>query len=189
MEKENILYILRNAIKAIKDNDVVLLKDLSNRTVHSSSIQQDENNITIAVLVYSLSKIFERSKYQQYKDWKIFYDTCLKSLNKAEESLARDKVEEYNSAIRNILFFVDKLDSKLKLYIQDVFYRSKINKASRLYEHGLSIGKTAELLGVNEWEIMDYVGKTGIADAKFSISKDALERLKIARSLFEKWNV
>ena len=62
--------------------------------------------------------------------------------------------------------------------------KARINKASRLYEHGISIGRTAELLGVTRFELMDYVGKTYIADVKENMTIGARERLMIARRLF-----
>jgi len=80
---------------------------------------------------------------------------------------------------------MNKLDSKLSVYVEEVFDKAKINKGSRLHEHGLSLGRTAKILGVSEWELMDYVGKTGIADVKLNLTKNIGERLKFARSLFK----
>ena len=77
-----------------------------------------------------------------------------------------------------------KLDPKLKIHIKEVFEKARINKASRLYEHGISAGRTADLLGISTWELMDYSGTTGLADK--GITKDVKERIKIARELF-KW--
>ena len=66
--------------------------------------------------------------------------------------------------IRNILKHIGRIDDKLKLYIDDVLDKAKIVKGSTLYEHGVSIGRAAELLGISQWELMSYVGKTKIID-------------------------
>ena len=50
-EKDNLIDILEKTKKAIKEEDVLLLKELSNRTIHTSSIYQDPDNIAIAVIV------------------------------------------------------------------------------------------------------------------------------------------
>ena len=55
--REIILGALKESTIALKNNDVKLLKDISNRTMHSSSIMQDEHSITFSVLLYSLFKI------------------------------------------------------------------------------------------------------------------------------------
>ena len=183
--KRDILDILKQAIKAIKESDVKTLRDLSNHTIHDSSIIQDKYSISIAVIIYSLSKIFERTSYREYKDWKIFYDNVLKCLKDAKDFLESDKIDKYEECTKNILRIINKLESKLKMFIKEVFEKSKINKGSRLYEHGLSISKAAELLNISQWELMDYAGSTGISDIGFSISKSVKERLKYARELFK----
>jgi len=160
--KQDILAILKQSIEAIKENNIVRLRDLSNQTIHDSSIFQDENSITIAILMYSLNKIFQRTSYQEYKDWKVFYQITLGSLEKAHEELNKNNMQNYQNEIKKILNIIDKLSSHLKKYVKEVFEESQIAKGSRLYEHGLSIGKTSELLGISKWELMDYSGKTGI---------------------------
>lgn len=182
--RKDILEILDKGYTAIKENDVKLLKDLSNYTLHDASIYQDEYSTTIAVMIYSLSKIFERSNFSKYKGWSLFYDTVTDNLKKAQESLSMNDIREYETSIKNIFDVIDKLDSKLRFYIKEVIEGAKINKASRVHEHGISIGRTAELLGVDEWDLMNYVGNTGIADVELSVTKTARDRLNLARRLF-----
>lgn len=183
--RDDILHILKESLDAIKVNDVKRLKDLSNMLVHSSSIMQDEDSIIINVLIYSLSKAFERSSYRQFKDWNIFVENCVDNLKKAHFGLLNNDLVNYRRSIKEILGIIDKLESKLKLYIKDVFHNAHIAKGSRLYEHGISVGRTAELLGVNQFELMDYIGKTGIADIKEGITLDVVKRLNVARGLFK----
>ena len=71
-EKEHVIKILEQAKQAIKKQDVIKLKDLSNKTIHSASIYQDPDNIAVAIILYSLSKIIERKTYRDYPGWKKF---------------------------------------------------------------------------------------------------------------------
>ena len=183
--RNDILSVLKESLEAINLNNIQTLKDLSNRLIHSSSIIQDEDSIIINVLVYSLSKAFERSNYRQFKDWNVFVKNCVDNLKKAHFSLLNNDLVNYRRHIKEILNIIDKLESKLKLYIKDVFHNAYIAKGSRLYEHGISVGRTAELLGINQFELMDYVGKTGIADIKEGVTLDVVKRLNIARGLFK----
>jgi hypothetical protein len=183
--KKDILQVLKESIESIKSNNLTNLKDLSNRLVHSSSIMQEEDSIIITVLIYSLSKAFERPNYAQFKDWNFFVETCTNNLKKAYDNLLNNKLDDYRKNIKDILQVIDKLESKLKIYIGDVFHNAFIVKGSRLYEHGISAGRTAELLGLNQFELMDYIGKTGIDDIKEGVTLSASKRLNIARSLFK----
>ena len=81
------------------------------------------------------------------------------------------------------IHLIGKIDEKLELYIEEVIEKSKIKKGSIIYEHGISVGKVAELLGLSTWELMNYIGKTTIADAgreRINVER----RLAFARELF-----
>lgn len=186
MEKEalhNILDIFLNVKKAILNNDILTLRNLSNRTIHSSSIYQDEYSISIAVIVYSLSKIFERADYKSMDSWGIFYKACLNFIDGCISSLKRNDLASFSNSLKNFVNAINKLDKKLRDYVKQVIEDSKINKASRLYEHGISIGRTAELVGISAFELSEYIGNTGIAE--HGISGKVIERLKFARGLFK----
>ena len=64
-EKENILRIFKETKEAIEQEDNIKLKELSDQTIHTASMSQDPDNIAVAVIIYSLSKIIEREEY----DW------------------------------------------------------------------------------------------------------------------------
>jgi len=64
IEKEHVIKVLENTKIALKKEDVIQLKELSNQTIHSASIDQTSESILLAVIVYSLGKIIERGKYK-----------------------------------------------------------------------------------------------------------------------------
>jgi hypothetical protein len=183
-EKDNLLNILSSVIKAIDEKDTLTIKEMSDRTVHSASIFQDTNSISIAVIVYSLAKIYERERYTEYKDWKGFEKLILVNLKKAFSNLNANRTEEFSQNLKLILDSIKKLSGHLKGYIEDVFRKARISKASRLYEHGISVERTAKLLGVTVFEMAEYSGKTGIADVDLSITMPEKDRIKIAINFF-----
>ena len=182
-EKENILDILIKTKKAIKEGDNLLMKELSNRTVHSASIYGDTDAIAVAVIIYMLSKIIERKKYQEYKEWPVFFQTCMNGLSIAITALKKDDMDKFSSSLKEIRKRIGKISGNLRHYIQDVFRNAEINKASRIYEHGISMQKTAELLGISVFELAEYAGSTGISDVDLSITKSISERIKIAEEI------
>lgn len=182
--KKEVIEILKSSLEAIKEDDVKTLRDLSNRIINSSSITQDEDVITMAVMMYSLSKIFERSDYRKYSGWSLFSETTINSLKGALFALENNNMINFEKNIKGILDIIDKLDNKLRNYIKDVIHSSQIARGSRLHEHGISLGRTAELLGINKWELTEYVSKTGIAEIKEGLTLNVEKRLRIARRLF-----
>src|SRR3989344_752500 len=182
--KGEIVDVLKNSLDAIRDDNIKKLRDLSNKIINSSSLFQDEDIITVAVMTYSLSKIYERSDYRKYPSWNLFNETTINSIKGASFALQNNNIDAFEKNIKNILDVIDELDNKLKNYIKDAFYNSQIARGSRLHEHGISLGRTAELLGINQWELSDYIGRTGIAEVVEGMTMKEDRRLKIARGLF-----
>ncbi len=185
-ETKHVLEVLRKAKQAIKQEDAIKLKELSNQTIHSASIEQDTDSIMIAVIIYSISKIIERTKYKDYPGWRKFFSSLMKHIDNAIAALEKNNEEIFKQEMVRIRQEVNKLSGNFKKHIQDVFHRASINKASRIYEHGISLEKTAQLLGITLWELAEYTGKTGIPDVNLAVTKPIKERIKIAEEIFGK---
>ena len=156
-ERGHVLKILKETKLALGKNDSIKLKELSNQTIHTSSIEQDPDNVAVAVIVYSFSKIIERKDYQKYENWKTFYKTNLSLIDKTIKALGKGNDAEARKYLASIRKGIGNLSGKLKIYIQDVFRKASINKASRIYEHGISMERTASLLGITMcWENRDF---------------------------------
>jgi hypothetical protein len=182
-EKENVLRIFEETKEAIRQKDSAKIKALSNQTINTASLTHDPDNIAVAVIIYSLSKIIERD-YTKLPGWKNFYKIYLNSINKIIISLKKNKDEEVRLNLKLIRQAMGKLSGKLKVYIQDIFRKAKINKASRIYEHGISMEKTAKLLGVSMFELASYAGQTGIPDVPESKTLDIKSRIKFVTEMF-----
>jgi hypothetical protein len=184
-ESDNVLRILRETKVALEKNDSFTLRELSNQTINTSSLTQDPDNIAVAVLVYSLSKIVERQDYRQLPGWKKFYSNVLLYLDKSVKDIENKKYDKFRDDFKNIRGSIDNLSGKLKKYIKEVLRNAEINKASRLYEHGISMEQTAKLLGITLYELAEYVGKTGIPDSPENRTMNTRERIKLAMEMFE----
>ncbi|RLG12445.1 hypothetical protein DRN73_02555 [Candidatus Pacearchaeota archaeon] len=184
-EKENILRILEETKNAIKKDDASEIKNLSNQTTNTASLTQDPDNIAVAVIIYSLGKIFERENYRSMKGWSNFYRITINSLDNAIKDIKEGKEKAFRKDFEIIRKAISKISGKLKKYIQEVFAKAKINKASRIYEHGISMEQTAKLLGVTMFDLADYAGKTGISDVPISRTLNVKSRIKLAMDMFE----
>jgi predicted RNA-binding protein len=184
-EYRNRLDIFEQLIKSIEEENIGKIKELSNRTIHSATINQDTESINIAIIVYAISKIIERKKYRQYPEWPEFYEKLKFYVEECHKSLKQKNFEMFRENLMKIGECIKILKGNLREYIEFIFRKAKINKGSRIYEHGISFTQTAEILGISLWELAEYVGQTGIGNVELSITKDVKERIKILEKVFE----
>ena len=178
--KRDIIAVLSDLIEILKfkdESDVIQIKELSNHVIHNASVFQDEDSISVAILIYSLSKIIER----RGEDFE--YSKISGMLNSCVSNLKNDQDEKFRHSIKNTFNFIRTIDKKLKLYIHEVINQAQVKKGCKLCEHGISIARASEILGISQWELMHYLGKTTLID-KFSEPVHVIRRLKVARELF-----
>ena len=177
--KEDILSVLEEAIKILKSDEhpVEELGELSNHVIHDASIFQDEDSVSIAVLIYALSNVIKYCHEQN-----ISYANLIKSIETAYAQLSKNNITGYRTTIKNCFKQIRQVDEKLKVYVQEVLDRARIKKGSKLHQHGISVAKAAEILGLTQWELQDYVGKQKYFDIKEIPTR---QRLKTAREIFK----
>lgn len=173
--RKDIIEVLHDVVSCLENNNIIEIRNLSDHIIHSASIFQDEYSITTAVIVFALHKIIQR---------KGFVDVRLISiLRKAITHIQKYQLNKYSKDIKKLITQISKEDSQLNLYIQHVMNEANVKKASKMYEHGISIGQTAELLRISQWELMKYIGNTTISDS-FADEKGLRKRISLAFNLF-----
>ncbi|MEM2916389.1 MAG: hypothetical protein QXT19_03480 [Candidatus Woesearchaeota archaeon] len=176
--KKDILEVLDEVLKSLKAEDHHALLDLSNHVIHDASIFQDDDSVSFAVIIYAISKIVHRCI-----DEKIPVPKFESQLQEAKDALELGKEDVYRTVVRRIFEEVRKLDEKTGLYVTEVLDQARIKKAGKMTEHGISLARTAEILGISQWELQDYFGKTQIPEHELGVP--VKQRLKTARSWFE----
>lgn len=173
--KEDIISVLDSSLVFINDTDYSKLKELSNHVIHNASIYQDQYSINIAILIYAISKIFDRDKDLNPK--------VIRLLKDLKQTLLNDRYKDYETDVKQLYKTIAKEDSKLRLYINEVIEMAQIKKGSKIYDHGISMAQSAEILGISQWELMDYIGKTRISDT-FEENGDIVNKLEFVRKIF-----
>lgn len=183
-EKEHVLEVLRETKNSLKNKNYIKIKNLSNEIVHNSSIHQDPDIISLAVILYSLSKLIEREHYKEYANWQNFYKNYLRGIDILIKAIEKNDIEKFRLEVNYVTKLINSLTGNLKIYIADVFSKAKINKASGIYEHGISMETTAKILGISVWELAEYAGQTKVADINLSITMPLIKRIKLAEDIF-----
>jgi hypothetical protein len=179
--KNDILAILEKVISILEkdeEKDIFELEELSNHIIHSATIFQDEDSISTAVLVYSIYKVIERSgpRPEVYSKIRI-------EIEKSCGFLESNDIEKYRGCIKDLSKIISGIDEKFKKYVEEVIEKARIKKGTKIYEHGISIARVAELLGISQWDLMNYVGKTEITE--FAVKGLGIEsKLKYLRGIF-----
>ena len=131
-------------------------------------------------MIYTLSKLIERRDYERIVNWDDFVRKFNFVIDRTISALKKNDNESYAANMQEARGFLESVSGDLKYYIQEVLRKASINKGSRIYEHGISLGQTAKLLGISEWELLEYTGQSKIADMKFSDTLEIRKRAKMA---------
>jgi predicted transcriptional regulator len=182
-DRTHVIHLLQQASEALKQNDPVVMKDLSNQTIHCASCVQDSGNIAVAVLTYALSKIIERRQHYKIKNWPALSKKISLYLESAAHELSNENYVKYEDFLKSIRASLEAV-SNLKAAIAEVLRNAAINKASKLYEHGISLGQTANLLGITQWELSEYTGQRVDTAPSINQAFDARKRAQMALEFF-----
>ncbi|NOZ80841.1 MAG: hypothetical protein GXP63_04155 [DPANN group archaeon] len=172
----NILSRLLEDIRKPKDESVFLLRDLSNRTIHDASIFQDKDSTSIAVIIYAFSKLLEQGMLPDAR--------IIRTIRSAYNHLLDRDDEKYRKRIKYIYAFISRKDSQLNVYIDKVITHACLKKGSRIHDHGISTARAAEILGLSQWELSNYIGSRRVDEAR-RYHVPVSRRLELARRLFE----
>ena len=154
--RKEILYDLDQAITILQQReskDVEELQALSDHGIEDVAVHKNLDLVSVTVLIYSLYKIITSIPIKDYQ-------LIVEELQKAKSSLNKNQLGKYNSSIKNLFQLVRKSNAKVKVHLQDVMEAAKIKKSAVLFEKGLSIGQAAGLMGLSNWDLQTYTGKT-----------------------------
>ena len=171
----SVLFELLGILQSKGAADIAMVRKISNHTIHNASVFQDEDSVSIAILIYSFSKIMERNVLD--------YGKISSMARSALEQIKANNEYGYRKEIASIFKYIRTLDNKLRLYIYEVINQAQIKKGCKLCEHGISVARAAEILGISQWELMHYLGKTTFID-KISEPVSVYSRMRIARGIF-----
>ena len=170
--KQDILAVLNKAISLINEEMYVSLSELSNHVIHNASIYQDHDSLSIAVLMYSLYKLFTKYSLKKHK--------VVSLLKKASSTLKEGKIKSFRTYISTLFKLIETIDKDFNNYVEQVEEKARIKKAVKIYDHGISLARVAEILNITQWELLNYLGNIKPEPEKISRNN----KLKIAEKIF-----
>lgn len=187
MEQEEIKHtinVLKDTKQALQTENSLNLLELSNQKIHSVVCVQDIESITLTIVIYTLGKIVERKSSLKIQNWDQSVKKITALIDLAIDSLEKNNEEAYRNYLLKIRSSLESISTSLKQYTKEIIRNACINKASHLYKHGISMGQTAKLLGITEWELAEYTGQTKIADINYNKTLTEKKRAQMALEFF-----
>lgn len=161
----------------LEHKDYEALKNLSDEAIEDVALHKDLDMISVTVMIYSLYKVVTCMLPKNK-------DEFLKSLRQARKALQNSKFRVYNQNIRKLFAIIKECSPKVKEHLQDVMQAARIKKGTVLLGKGLSIGQAAGLMGLSNWDLQQYAGRTPALSAPHEAIK-ATKRLENALRLFQ----
>ena len=171
---EEIIQMLEKALEHIKNKDFTRLGHLT--LIHSATVFQDEYLITISVIIWSLSKIGKRLGELD--------DETVSLLKQARKQLLDNKKKEFHTTLTDLTSHIQKMDHRMDLYVQEIMNRGRVKEGSNMLAHGISLARAADILGLSQWDLMSYVGKTNILDKRIVVEDNVRQRMDFLNKLF-----
>jgi len=177
--KKELSYDLDRTIKILElreEKDAEEFKILSDHVIEDLASHKNLDVVSIAVLIYSIYKVVNQLNVQDYTE-------LIKQLKQARDYLQKGNLGNYNRILKNVYSLIRKTNTKVNEHLQDVMLAARIKKGTNLVLRGLSIGQAAGLMGLSNWDLQQYVGRTPILDERYE-SLPAKERMITALKIF-----
>jgi len=183
-EMSHVIDVLTRARYALEQEDTKKLRELSDKTIHSASVYQHTDYILVATIIYTLSKIVERKDKLNIKNWHRFVGETSNLISLAISTIQRNKHSQFIKFLTKTKHLIENYSPNIKPLVEEMLRKASINKASKIYEHGISLAKTTKLLGVTPWELSEYIGEKENSQTKLNKTIDAKERVLITMEFF-----
>ena len=182
--KKSMLELIDLIEKGLKNRDNFVLDSISSKGIQDSTIFQNENLIALVLIAYALKKLIERQKTFGKDKLDALFDQIYSSLELLKSQIRKNDERGYKRTLKRVFGLIKRIDNKLVRYFDEILDKSKLKKGYGLFEYGISLGRISEMLGISQWELMNYIGKTNVVDQE--PEKDILDsRIALTKRLFK----
>lgn len=184
--KKDVLDTLSETIESLETKQYADLHMISDHLLHSITIHQEKTLIDLSIAIYVLNKILEKEKYTNHLKVKDFVKKMLHLFKDMQKCMQKSDDAGFEKLVAETLISLQTFSRSIKFYIDDLLHFAKIKKGTKLYEHGISLGKAAELVGVAKWDLMPAIGETAIHEQLVAPKNINEKRIAFTEKIFKK---
>ncbi len=174
----------KDILSAFKSRNSRKLRKVNDKCIINIGIEYDDTMFSLALLSYMLSKITSKPRFWKRGNIKNYLNKVEEELEKSIESYKQGDKKGIKRALSRAVKLIEQLDKRDRRYVKNLYDKSRLKVASVLYAQGFSLGRAAEITGVDKREIMDYAGNTMMFD-RVETEMTLSERMKKFRKVFE----
>src|SRR3989338_1250105 len=174
--------VLNNVLKGLRHEAKIDFIPLSDHCIHCASVFQDPASLQVAVVVYAIGKIHQRidSESQRLKLEK----QLISLFEKCIDHIKNNNEKGFLETMRKAFDVIRVVDKNISMFVDEVLDKAKLTKGIKIFRHGISVRKTAEILGISSWDLMSYRGKTQILEEE-KLREDPKSRFLYAKKIFD----
>lgn len=173
--------LTREVLDAFSKKNQKKMRKTNDKILAELMLSFSREMFNLAVISYVLSKVLAKPRFygRAYREG---FERITQVLAHMEKSAGRP--EEYNIATDNLEETIREMESEDPRFVKTLVEKGKLKTAAILYAQGMSLSLAADLTGISRQDIMDYSGKTMMADRVEEAVRMA-ERVKKAKKIFE----
>lgn len=174
-ERLKLIGILKKTVKALETRDSYSARQQSDTATFLASLHQDENSISVAVMIYALSKIMEHGNINLKK--------TSSYIEKAISHLEANNHIDFRTQMKEIISDIEKQAPQMDRFIKTVMESSQIKKSCSICQNGISAARAANIMGISQWELMNYIKQIS-PNNDYSENVSIRDRIRLSRRLF-----
>lgn len=164
-------------------HDVQGMRKLHDALLESVALEYDEALYRLALITYVLSKILSKPRYWREKRSSKYWSQVKKRLENCSMLADGGKNAQALRQLVMVHQHVTDAEERDRRFISGLFSKAAVKAASTFYAKGLSLGRSAELTGIDKREILSYAGTTAMNE-RLEGGVDIRERMRRLRAMF-----
>lgn len=157
------------------------LKKLSTKLMRELAIHYSEKRFAVTLLAYVLYKIVSKPRLvSNERDKEI--NVIERSLNKLANCIDSCDDSSFEKIFKEVKDNIKNLDKSDPRFLLNRINKGKLKIGAIIYAQGFSLGRAAQLTGIDRHDIQSYSGKTYMVD-RVKEEKTVFERLNMARRI------
>ena len=169
--------LIQKSEHAFRNRDALALRRISGQAITEAVVEQHREVILLALVDYALSKLLSKTHYQEIStEFFEKIDTLFKLAAQGDKKTILKSLEKIEDEVM-------KFDEKHGHYQDNIMQKSRIRKAAKLYDKGLSLTQASELTGAPSAEVLDYASESKTVEFHKGAKVD--KKLKTAREVLK----
>lgn len=164
-------------------NDVQGIRHLNDRLLSEMALNFDPGLYQLALLTYIISKVMSKPRFWKQMRQNAYWVETRRMVRRVEAEARAGHMEDAQRMLARIFTRIQNAEGRDPRYVKSLLAKARLKAASTFYAQGLSLGRAAEMTGLDKREILSYAGQTAMNE-RLPPTQTVNERMRKLRALF-----